>query len=364
MSIFVCIYSQILYSYLFDISVYTNDMSYFIQGLKSIANILLAAESLPSIDENGTVTDPVQTNMTIFSLTDFVIQADELFDTNDLSAQQYATLLNAIFSGHSSVQSLFDLYHNPDFLLAVDADEDLRESLCSRDLLHLGKKLEPLSPIEEEQDDNLLKWAIKTSLHNFATTLSTGLPQEFVNIIYHMFSSGDEMVLGACQKFVDAHVCGAEMESDPVEDMLFREYSIYERNRAFREELSSIVSEEVTSVDEPSESLVESSLRKASPEDEDNNKDFPDCLLTAVACLVDQEELTEDTAAAILASYAGGHSLLHDIYDHFIEFGGVDDFLSMVSKCVSCIFAYLVRLFDYSIAHYFSFHLHISCFIS
>ena len=106
-------YSQILYSYLFDISVYTNDMSYFIQGLKSIANILLAAESLPSIDENGTVTDPVQTNMTIFSLTDFVIQADELFDTNDLSAQQYATLLNAIFSGHSSVQSLFDLYHNP-----------------------------------------------------------------------------------------------------------------------------------------------------------------------------------------------------------------------------------------------------------
>ena len=84
-----------------------------IQGLKSIANILLAAESLPSIDENGTVTDPVQTNMTIFGLTDFVIQADELFDTNDLSAQQYATLLNAIFSGHSSVQSLFDLYHNP-----------------------------------------------------------------------------------------------------------------------------------------------------------------------------------------------------------------------------------------------------------
>ena len=217
--------------------------------------------------------------MTIFSLTDFVIQADELFDTNDLSAQQYATLLNAIFSGHSSVQSLFDLYHNPDFLLAVDADEDLRESLCSRDLLHLGKKLEPLSPIEEEQDDNLLKWAIKTSLHNFATTLSTELPQEFVNIIYHMFSSGDEMVLGACQKFVDAHVCGAEMESDPVEDMLFREYSIYERNRTFREGLSSIVSEEVTSVDEPSKSLVESSLCEASPEEEDNNKDFPDCLL-------------------------------------------------------------------------------------
>ena len=84
--------------------------------------------------------------------------------------------------------------------------------------------------------------------------------------------------------------------------------------------LSSIVSEEVTSVDEPSKSLVESSLCKASPEDEDNNKDFPDCLLTAVACLVDQEELTEDTAAAILASYAGGHSLLHDIYDHFICF--------------------------------------------
>ena len=334
-------------------------MSYFIQGLKSIANILLAAESLPSIDENGTVADQVQTNMTIFGLTDFVIQADELFDTNDLSAQQYATLLNAIFSGHSSVQSLFDLYHNPDFLLAVDADEDLRESLCSRDLLHLGKKLEPLSPTEEEeQDDHLLKWAIKTSLHNFAATLSAELPQDFVNIIYHMFSSGDEMVLTACQKFVDAHVCGAEMESDAVEDMLFREYSIYERNRAFREELSSNVSEEDTSVTEPSKSLVESSLYKASPEDEDN-KDFPDCLLTAVACLVDRKSFTEHTAATILASYAKGHSLLHDIYDHFIEFGGVDDFLSMVSKCISLL-SCLVRGFNYSIAHFISLHIHLS----
>ena len=61
--------------------------------------------------------------------------------------------------------------------------------------------------------------------------------------------------------------------------------------------------------------------------------DFSDVLLTAVACLVDQQELSEDAAAALLASWSGSgkrRQLLRDIYDHFIEFGGVDDFLDMV----------------------------------
>jgi len=68
---------------------------------------------------------------------------------------------------------------------------------------------------------------------------------------------------------------------------------------------------------------------------------FPDVLLTAVACLVDQQELSEDAAAALHASWSSGNRsshcqvgwrqwLLRDIYDHFIEFGGVDDFLDML----------------------------------
>jgi len=147
-----------------------------------------------------------------------------------------------------------------------------------------------------------------------------------------MFSSGDQMVLDACQKMVDTS------ESDPVEDMLFREYKVYDSNSTFREEQATIRAEQKYKAiqDAPStdaapvisSSSSETALCKASDDIVDGNKDFPDCLLTAVACLVDQNEISEDTAAVILASYSHGNSLVHDIYDHFIEFGGVDDFLS------------------------------------
>lgn len=157
-------------------------MAYFVQGLKAIAKILLNAKASPSIDDEASVASELkQAAMTIFGLTDFVISADELYESDDLTAQQYATLLNAIFEGHSSVQSLFDLYHNPDFLIACDSDEELRSSLCLRDMLHLGKKLEPLEPRSpQSQDDELLKWAIRTGIHNFAASLSTELCQDFI----------------------------------------------------------------------------------------------------------------------------------------------------------------------------------------
>ena len=157
----------------------------------------------------------------------------------------------------------------------------------------------------------------------------TRIFQEFVNIIYHMFSSGDQMVLDACQKMVDTS------ESDPVEDMLFREYKVYDSNSTFREEQALIRAEQAKNkATQDAAPVISSSSEtascKASDDIIDGNKDFPDCLLTAVACLVDQNEISEDTAAAILASYSHGNSLVHDIYDHFIEFGGVDDFLSML----------------------------------
>lgn len=318
---------SILFRAPFRVAVYTNDMSYFVKGLKAIAKVLLAAdaEALPSIDENGTVSNA---ELNLFGLTDFIIQADELFDCEDLDSAQYTSLLNAIFSGHAPVNALFDLYHNPDFLLAVDNDEDVRESLMMRDLLHLGKKLEPL-PLSRslQEEENMLKWAVMTGLHNFSTTLQAELPPEFINIIYHMFGSGDQMVLDACQKMVDTS------ESDPVEDMQFREYKIYDRNSTFREEQATIRAEQakykaIQDAAPVISSSSEAALCKASDDIVDDNKDFPDCLLTAVACLVDQNEISEDTAAVILASYSHGNSLVHDIYDHFIEFGGVDDFLS------------------------------------
>eukprot|EP00579_Thalassiosira_antarctica_P012061 CAMPEP_0201925474 /NCGR_PEP_ID=MMETSP0903-20130614/14724_1 /ASSEMBLY_ACC=CAM_ASM_000552 /TAXON_ID=420261 /ORGANISM="Thalassiosira antarctica, Strain CCMP982" /LENGTH=738 /DNA_ID=CAMNT_0048463161 /DNA_START=55 /DNA_END=2269 /DNA_ORIENTATION=- len=349
---------NVLYRAPFRVAVYTGDMKYFVQGLKAIAKILLDVKASPTIGDggDGSVSDTKQTSMSIFGVTDFVISADELFDSTDLTAQQYVTLLNAVLSGHSSVQSLFDLYHNPDFILACDSDEDLRGCLCLRDLLHLGKKLEPLQPQLQSQDDDLLKWAVKTGLHNFAAGMSTEMPQEFINIIYHMFSSGDEMVLAGCQKFLGERPSSAlsisrvifnffnfklsadlefdTNDSDKVEEMLLREWDIFCRNKAFREEISDDASVPYAVPAEPPSTVI--SLQADVVTDDKasvgySDGDFPDVLLTAVACLVDQQELSEDAAAAILASWSdGGNQLLRDIYDHFIEFGGVDDFLDML----------------------------------
>jgi hypothetical protein len=182
----------------------------------------------------------------------------------------------------------------------------------------------------QTQDAELLQWAIKTGIHNFSASMATELPKEFVNVIKHMFTSGDEMVLGACQKFVDTN------DSDAVETMLLREYDIYCRNSDFRDvEEKPDDATTFTVAAEPSSTnklqQLESSFVKASDVYEYEEGEFPDVLMTAVACLVDNNDLSEDAAAGILASYAKGNQLLRDVYDHFIDFGDVDDFLDMVS---------------------------------
>jgi hypothetical protein len=308
-------------------SLFTGNTSYFVQGLKAIADILIGTNASPANDEIHVF--PRQASITISGLTDFVVSASELYDSADVTMQQYATLLDAIFSGHSSVQALFDLYHNPDFLLACNTDDFL--SLCKRDLLHLAKKLEPLEQ-QSSAGDDILKWAIKTGLHNFYATMSvdTEVPQEFVNIIYHMFSSGDEMVLSACQQFVETNDC------DVIVDMLFREWDIYCGNKSFlseeKESFDDAASDQgpVPVLPESPNPSVESPLVKTF-EITATEGNFPSCLLTGVGCLVDQNEISEDAAVKILMSYAEGDKFLHDIYDHFIEFGGVDNFLRMVS---------------------------------
>ena len=98
-------------------------MKYFVQGLKAIAQILLRDEF-----DDSTVDMKQPMKMTIFGLTNFVTCADGLYESGDVTAQEYATLLNAIFSGHAGIESLFDLYHNPDFNKNSDGSKmDLTE---------------------------------------------------------------------------------------------------------------------------------------------------------------------------------------------------------------------------------------------
>ena len=117
---------------------------------------------------------------TIFALSEFVIATDELYECDDLTTEQYATLLHAIFSDDEDIERLFDLYQNPDFLVACET-ESLRCSLLLRDLLHIALRLTPIQAMDK--DDTLLKWAIHTGVHNFAASIDGDLPKEFVNIM-------------------------------------------------------------------------------------------------------------------------------------------------------------------------------------
>lgn len=304
---------NILFRAAFRMTLYSGSEQLFVEALKAIAKILL--------NEN----DEQKSSTTLFSLTDFIICADELWDSSDLNSQQYITLVHAIFSGHSSVQALFDLYHNPDFLLAVDGNDDLRGELLLRDLLHLAKRdlelLRPRTPAlneaaeKEDEDvisdnDELLKHAIRLGMHNFAEGISSKpLDKEFVHIIYHMFSSGDRMVLDAVKTSLKQN------NSEAVEAMLLREWKIFCRNRAFRND-----GDEVDDASHDQD-LASATFVRAS--DRYDGKSFPEPLLSAVTLLAEQGDLTDEKAARILTSFAEGNLLVREIYDQFISFGGL-----------------------------------------
>lgn len=171
----------------FRTAVYTEELSHFVNGLKSIAALILQNKAFEPATKS------------IFGLVEFVASADALFENEDLSTKQYITLVDAIFSGHEEVEKLFDLYCCPDFLLACESG-DSRQELLFRDLLNLSTMLTPIEKNSEERDDNLLKWAVHTGIHNLSTRVL--MPQEFINIIYHMFSSGDEVSFGLLESIL------------------------------------------------------------------------------------------------------------------------------------------------------------------
>lgn len=174
--------SNVLFRAAFRVAVYTENMGMFVSGLKSIATILLGSQAESSEDTMLLMEEGVakKSAKTIFALSEFVIATDELYECDDLTTEQYATLLHAIFSDDEDIERLFDLYQNPDFLVACET-ESLRCSLLLRDLLHIALRLTPIQAMDK--DDTLLKWAIHTGVHNFAASIDGDLPKEFVNIM-------------------------------------------------------------------------------------------------------------------------------------------------------------------------------------
>ena len=297
-------------------------------GLKAIAKVLKPGtiESSNATDDLLNIDSPP--SKTIFSLLQFISAADELFDSQDLTADQYVAVIDAIYSDHPEAEKLFDLHCNPDFLLACD-DDVLRGELLIKDIVVLGRTLPSIAP--EEPSDNQLKWAIHMGIHNFGASLPDQLvPVEFRNIIYHMFSSGDgtfvrsyvflhsvavavcvmtsfcicrfcsEVVLSACKHLVETD------DNEVMDRMIKREWAIYCKNKDHFFKESDI--KEVTSSTE-------------------GDGDVPDILLTAVAALVDLDKISEDRAAVLIASVMRGNVYVKEVYDNFMKHGDCDEFL-------------------------------------
>ena len=266
-------------------------------GLKAVAEVLLGRENA---DEPP--------SKTIFGLVDFISCADELLSENDLTAEQYVSVVDAIFSSHPEVEKMFELHFSPDFLLACD-DEDLRGSLLIKDIMALATSLPPLH--SQESSDAELKYAINIGLHNFAASLSDPLPDEFRTVLFHMFSSGDEMVLNVCKEFIETD------DNDVMERMITREWEIYQKNR----------DRFYAPKDVP--------VAETSDADSHQYERVPDLLVTAVAALVDLDEMSEDTAAALVASTMRGNALVLKSYDTYMEKGDTDQFLKELKMIAS-----------------------------
>lgn len=146
------------------------------------------SEGADGDDESIEIKSPP--SKTLYGLVEFVSAADELLEGNDLTAEQYIAVIDAIYSGHEEVEKLFELHCSPDFLLACE-DEDLRGALLIKSIMALGTGLPPVASAPSGPSDELLKYAIYSGIHNFGTNLAIPVPREFRNIIYHMFSSGD-----------------------------------------------------------------------------------------------------------------------------------------------------------------------------
>ena len=127
----------------------TGDLKYFVNGLKYFADILIKDG-----DDAIKITQENQPLRTIPGLMNFVESAEDLFDSKDLTRQEHATLVIAIFAGHTMIEALQHLFQNLRFHFECTPDEFHAEnSFHLRDLVRFAKKLGLRMP----QDSSMLK---------------------------------------------------------------------------------------------------------------------------------------------------------------------------------------------------------------
>ena len=144
----------------------TGDLKHFVNGLKCFADILIKDG-----DDAIKITQENQPLRTIPGLMNFVTSAEDLFDSKDLTRQEHATLVVAIFAGHTMIEALQHLFQNRRFRFKCTPDEFHAEnSFHLRDLVRIAKKL----GLRMTQDSSMLK---KPSSTDVISPVAKGVKQ-------------------------------------------------------------------------------------------------------------------------------------------------------------------------------------------
>ncbi len=105
-------------SFVFVNSETAGDLNYFINGLKYFAQILIEDGI-----EDMEIEEGIQPFWTASGLINFVTSAEDLFWSADLTRQDYATLVNAVFARQSLIKALYHVFKNRRFLFKNVLDE-------------------------------------------------------------------------------------------------------------------------------------------------------------------------------------------------------------------------------------------------
>jgi hypothetical protein len=119
-------------------SIYMGDLGIFSQGLRTIADILMGAEKCSDSPPD----DQKQIRVTIFGLNCFINSAAGLLKSNEISEEQHAMLLSAIFSRHPSLELVFALFRSPFYHRLVTENKE-RAKIGKSIIFHCIRILTP-----------------------------------------------------------------------------------------------------------------------------------------------------------------------------------------------------------------------------
>ncbi|KAL3768373.1 hypothetical protein ACHAW5_005211 [Stephanodiscus triporus] len=138
-------HSCILKRALFHLSEITGDLNYFVNPLKYFAQVLIE----DGIDDMDMIKG-IQPFWTASGLINFLSSAEDLFRSDNLTRQEYATLINAVFEEQPLIEALYHVFQNPRVLDFHHAENHLH--LC--DLLRIATNY---FYVKEPQDSVMLE---------------------------------------------------------------------------------------------------------------------------------------------------------------------------------------------------------------